>query len=267
MENDLINVKFISSYEQYIPIPNNFEEFLNNYDGILDNNKIDQFKFYIINSKKKERIYLDELSNDQFKKEIINNKINDKLIVSVEEVNLQNNKNFVNELNKCGKFIKKMIVDNSNYCDNNNNNNDNENKIKNKDYLIEEMKTKLNELKESIDSMSLQRINKNLLNYISQIENVFQQLTKTIQETDNKSDRKEIELLNNKINKINEDNEKYKEIINQYQEKIEIQKEEIINVLAENYSQFYQNKIDDFLKGINLSFKEKMESFENNLSN
>ena len=53
MENDLINVKFISSYEQYIPIPNNFEEFLNNYDGILDNNKIDQFKFYIINSKKK----------------------------------------------------------------------------------------------------------------------------------------------------------------------------------------------------------------------
>ena len=183
------------------------------------------------------------------------------MIVSVEEVNLQNNKNFVNELNKCGKFIKKMIIDNSNYYGNNN---DDENKIKNKDYLIEEMKTKLNELKESIESMSLQRINKNLLNYISQIENVFQQLTKTIQETDNKSDRKEIELLNNKINKINEENEK---IISQYKEKIEIQKEEIINVLAENYSQFYQNKIDDFLKGINLSFKEKMEAFENDLSN
>ena len=97
MENDCINIKFLSAYEQKIPMPNNFKDILNIYDSIFNKNKIDQLKFYIINNKKKERIYLDELSNDQFKNEIINNKINNKLIVSVEEANLQNNKNFVNE--------------------------------------------------------------------------------------------------------------------------------------------------------------------------
>ena len=260
MEDDFIDVKFLSTYEQKIQIPNNFKDILNIYDGIFNKNKIDQLKFYIINSKKKERIYLDELSDEQFKNEIINNKINNKLIVSVEEANLQNNKNFVNELKKCGKFINKIIRNNNYYYGN-----DNENI--NKNDLIEEMNTKLNELKESIDNMQLQRINQNLLNKVSEIENVFSQLTRTIQETENQDNIIEIELLKNKINEINEENEKNKNIINQYKEKSEIQKEEIINVLAENYSQFYQNKIDEFLEGINHSFKEKMEAFTNNSSN
>lgn len=260
MENEFIDIKFLSSNEQKIPMPNNFKDILNIYDSIFNKNKIDQLKFYIINNKKKERIYLDELSNDQFKKEIINNKINNKLIVSVEEANLQNNKNFVNELKKCRKFIKKMIKSNNYYYENNIEN-------FNKNDLIEEMNTKLNELKESIDSMSLQRINQNLLNKVCEIEDVFTQITKTIQYTENKDNILEIELLKNKINEINEENEKNKDIISQYKEKSEIQKEEIINVLAENYSQFYQNKIDEFLEGINHTFKEKMETFVNNSSN
>jgi hypothetical protein len=260
MENEFIDIKFLSSNEQKIPMPNNFKDILNIYDSIFNKNKIDQLKFYIINNKKKERIYLDELSNDQFKKEIINNKINNKLIVSVEEANLQNNKNFVNELKKCRKLINKMIKNNNYYYDN-----DIENM--NKNDLIEEMNTKLNELKESIDSMSLQRINQNLSNKISEIENVFNQLTQIIQDTENKDDILEIELLKNKINEMNEENEKNKDIINQYKEKSEIQKEEIIKILAENYSEFYKNKMDEFLEGINHSFKEKMETFSNNLSN
>ena len=152
-----------------------------------------------------------------------------------------------------------MIKNNNYYCENDIENN-------NKNYLIEEMNTKLNELKESIDSMSLQRINQNLLNKVCEIEDVFTQLTKTIQDTENKDNILEIELLKNKINEIKEENEKNKDIISQYKEKSEIQKEEIINVLAENYSQFYQNKIDEFLEGINHSFKAKMETFVNNSS-
>ena len=45
---------------------------------------------------------------------------------------------------------------------------------------------------------------------------------------------------------------------------IEIQKEEIINVLNENYSKYYQTKINEFLERINLSLKEKMETLANN---
>lgn len=262
MEDDYIDVKFLSKYEQKIKIPNNFKDILNIYDGIFNKNKIDQLKFYIINSKKKERIYLDELSEDQFKNEIINNKINNKLIVTVEEANLQNNKNFVNELKKCSKFIKKIITNNKYYYGN-----DNDNENINRNDLIEEMNTKLNELKESIDSISLQRINQDLLNKVSEIEYVFSQLTRTIQENENQDNTLEIELLKNKINEIKEENENNKIIINQYKEKSEIQKEEIIKVLAENYSQFYQNKIDEFLEGVNHSFKEKMEIFVNNSSN
>ena len=264
MENNFINVKFISTYEQNIPIPNNLKDILDNYDGIFNKEKIDRLKFYVINNKKKERVYLDEINDDQFKNEIINYKINNKLIISVEEANLQNNKNFINELNRCNKFIKEIIKNNGN---DNENDNDNDNEINPKiNELIEDMNTKLNEIKESIDSMSLQRINKNLLNKVSEAENVFSELTQAIQENKggNVDNGSEIDSLKDKIKEISEENEKNKDIINQYKEKLEIQKEEIINVLNENYSKYYQTKINEFLERINLSLKEKMETLANN---